>query len=149
MELVLRGYPSSLRFAEWQQANSLPADKLPHLNEGQKARARDLRISERGYAISLKAAELARQRADAKMDRVARVIAEAVRQRDPEAEVTAVVWDFRAREFKFLRRVNGKEYAESVPTQILDDVILEKEGAEDRLRKELDYRLGGWAGSAA
>src|SRR5579863_392272 len=79
MELVLRGYPSSLRFAEWQQANSLPADKLPHLNEGQKARARDLRISERGYAISLKAAELARQRADAKMDRVARVIAESDR----------------------------------------------------------------------
>src|SRR5574340_16263 len=104
MELVLRGYPSLLRFAEWQQANSLPANDLPRLSEEQKMRARDLRISERGYAISLKAAQLARQRADTKMDRIARLIAEAVRLRDPEAEVTAVIWDFWAREFKFLRR---------------------------------------------
>ena len=145
MDLILRGYPSRIRFAEWQKANSLPPDKLPRLSKPQKARAHRLGISDHEYAIALKAAELARERAVDKMEKVARLIIEAVHKRDPQAEVTALVWDFLRHEFKFLTRVNGREDDDCIPPQVVDDVLLEKEGAEQRLKQKVDFLLGGWA----
>ena len=145
MDLILRGYPSRTRFAEWQEANSLPPKKLPRLSVDQKTRAQKLGISERAYAIALRAAELTRDRAAEKMEKVARFITETVKTRDPQAEVTALVWDFLGHEFKFLTRVNGREHDDSISPRIVDDVLLEKEGAEQRLKQEVDFLLGGWA----
>src|SRR5205807_5363294 len=58
VELVFRGYPSRIRFADWERANSLPVGALPKLSKQQRARARKLRIPEDHYAVALKAAEL-------------------------------------------------------------------------------------------
>ncbi len=145
IELVLRGYPSRIRFAEWQRANSLPVDALPKLSEEQKTRARKLRIPEDHYAVALKAAELTSERAIGEMERVARLIAAAATKRCPEAEVTSVVWDFREKRFEFLTRIDGREDCDPIPTEIVDDVLLQKEGAEERLKKAVDFELGGWA----
>ncbi len=145
MELIIRGYPSRIRAADWQKANSLPEKELPRLTEKQRERTRTLRIPEHAYAIALKAGELAKEHASKKVERVARLIVDAVKKRDPAIEVTAVVWDFVEYQFKFLTRVNGRENYDSIPTEIIDDVLLEKEGAEERLKKQVDYLLGGWA----
>ena len=140
-ELLLRGYPSRIRFAEWQAANSLPEDKLPGLSPEQKARARALYISERDYRVALKAAQLASERATSKMEQVARLIAEAVKSRDPKAVLTSVVWDFYGHTFEYFTRHDGREYPHSIPTLIIDDVLLEKEGAEQRLKDAVNSEL--------
>ncbi len=145
MELIIRGRPSRIRFADWQKANSLPKEELPLLTEKQRERAQTLRVPEGAYAIALKAGELAKENASKRIQRVARLIVEAAKKRDPAIEVTAVVWDFVEHQFKFVTRVNGREDYDSIPIQIIDDVLLEKEGAEERLRKELNFLLGGWA----
>ena len=145
IDIVLLGYPSRIRFAEWQAANSLADEKLPKLSEEQKARARALRVPERHYAVALKAAELSGQRAAARMEWVARLIAEAAKRRDPEARVTSVVWNFREHKHEFFTRHDGRQYTHSIPTQIIDDLLLEKEGAGERLKQAVDFELGGWA----
>ncbi len=145
IELVLRGYPSRIRFPEWQEANSLPPDKLPKLSEDQIARARKLRVPSHAYAIALKAAELANERASGKIEWVARMIAEAARKRDPELEVTSVIWDFWEHKFEFFTRRDGHQHVHSIATEIIDDVLLEKEGAGQRLKQAVDFELGGWA----
>jgi hypothetical protein len=145
-ELVLRGYPSRKRFAEWQQANSLPEDQLPKLSEEQRARARQLCIPERAYAVALKAAQLAGDRALEKMKRVANVIARAVKDRDPEAELTSVVWNFYEARFEFLVRYkigkdSPKELEHFIPTQMIDDILLDKEGAERELMQAVSSQV--------
>ena len=145
VELVFRGYPSRIRFADWERANSLPVGALPKLSKQQRARARKLRIPEDHYAVALKAAELSSEHALGKMERVARIIAAAAKKRLPEAELTSVVWDFRENRFEFLAQINGREDCSPIPTAIVDDVLLEKEGAEERLKKAVDFELGGWA----
>jgi len=147
IELVLRGYPSRKSFAEWQQANSLPESELPRLSDQQRERARRLHISERAYAVALKAGELAAQRALEKMERVGNLIARAVKDRDPEAELTSVVWDFYEQRFEFFTKHKiekdwyGNECVHSIATQAVDDVLLGKEGAERRLQEAVNSEL--------
>jgi len=143
MDLILRGRPSKSRFTEWQVANSLPQEKLPELSNDQRVRAKLLRVPERAYRVALKAGELAREHAWKKMEHVARIIAEAAQRRG--VELSAVVWDFVQYQFNFVVRVNGREYDHTIPTGIIDDVVLEKEGAEQRLKRDVDFLLGGWA----
>ena len=144
MEFVVRGYPSRIRFADWQRANSAPREELPQLSEAQRDRARKLRIPEQAYAIALKAGELARARLEGQIDRVGGVIASAAKRRG--AEVTAVVWDFFEHQFKFTASENGREVENALPPSIIDDLLLGKEGAGDRLKREVvDSLLGGWA----
>ncbi len=146
VELVLRGYPSRTRFAEWQQANSLREDELPKLSDEQKERARRLHISERAFAVAFKAAELMHERALQKMEHVGNLIARAVRDRDPEAELTSVVWDFYEKKCEFFTRHkvgrdSHKECVHSIATQVVDDLLLEKEGAETRLKEAVEREL--------
>jgi hypothetical protein len=143
MEFSVRGYPSRSRFADWQRANLMPSEELPELSEAQKDRARKLRISEQAYAIALKAGDLARERLEGQLDRVGRLIASAAKKRG--AEVTAVVWDFYEHQFKFTARENGRELENTLPSSIVDDLLLGKEGADDRLKHQVDFLLGGWA----
>lgn len=145
IEILLRGYPSRIRFAEWQAANLLPEDKLPKLTAEQQRRASRLHIPERHYAVALKAAELAGEEARRKMERMAQLIATAVRGSDAEAELKSLVWDFYGHQFQFVTRHNGREFAHSIPTAIIDDLLLEKEGAEQRLKNVVRHELGGWA----
>jgi hypothetical protein len=146
IELILRGYPSRKRFAEWQQANSLPESELPALSDDQRERAQRLHISERDLAVAVKAAELAGDRALKKMERVGNIIARAVKDRDPEAELTTVLWDFYEQKFEFCTRHKiGQDFyrqcVSSIPTQVVDDLVLEKEGAERRLREAVSSEL--------
>ncbi len=143
MEFIVRGYPSRKRFVDWQRANSTPREQLPQLSESQRDRARKLRISEQAYAIALKAGELARERLEGQMDRVGGLIASAAKRRG--AEVTAVIWDFFEHQFKFTARENGRELENTLPASIVDDLLLGKEGADDRLKRAVDFLLGGWA----
>lgn len=145
VELLLRGYPSRVRFKEWQIANSLPENELGKLSEDQRTRARSLHIPDRAYAVALKAKELSAERAIRKMEEVAQRINEAVKTRDGEGELKSVVWDFYGHSFQFITRHALGEYVHSIPTQVVDDVLLEKEGASRRLREAVDFELGGWA----
>jgi hypothetical protein len=143
MEFIVRGYPSRIRFADWQRANSTGPDDLPKLSDEQKLRAKQLRIPDRAYAIGLKAAQFARERLAGELDHVGRLIASAAKKRG--AEVTTVVWDFLEHDFKFVTRENGREQPNSLPPEIIDDLLLGKEGADRRLKEEVDYLLGGWS----
>ncbi len=143
MELIIRGYPSRIRFADWQKANTLPKEELPRLTEIQRERARTLRVPDQAYAIALKAGELARKRLEGEMERVEGLIASAAKRRG--AEVTVVIWDFVESQFKFLARQNGREREHTIPGAIVDDLLLGKEGADRRLKEEVDFLLGGWA----
>lgn len=146
IELVLRGYPSRKRFAEWQQANCLREEELPKLSDEQRARARRLHLSERAYAIAIKAAELASDSALEKMKRVGSLIARAVKDRAPEDELTSIVWDFYEHKFEFftkhkIGKDSFREYPYSIATQVIDDFLLEKQGAEGRLQEEVSSQL--------
>jgi len=123
----------------------LREDELPKLSDEQRARAQKLHISERAYAVAIKAAELASERASEKLEQVARLIAEAVRKRDPGGQLKSVVWDFYTHSFQFVTRHDSTECLHSIPTEIVDDVVLEKEGAARRLKQAADFELGGWA----
>jgi hypothetical protein len=143
MEFVIRGYPSRTRMAEWQKANSALSEQLPQLSEEQRSRAQKLRIPERAYAVALKAGELARERLEGQLDYVAGLIDSAARKRG--AEVTSVVWDFFESQFRFTARENGREVKNTLPASIVDDLLLGKEGADERLLHQVDFLLGGWA----
>lgn len=144
MDLILRGYPSKIRFAEWQKANSLPPDQLPRLSGEQAERARTLRVPERAFAIALKASELAAEEAVEKMERVGRLIQESAKKRIPDARVKAVVWDFVERRFRFMTQINGSEHENMIPIKIIDDLLMEKPDAEQQLKKTVDFLFGGW-----
>ncbi len=146
IDLLMRGYPSQIRFAEWQKANSLPESELPKLSKEQRARARQLHVSERDYAVAVKAGELAESRALEQMERVARLVGQAVVKRDPEAELTSLVWDFWEHRFEFStrHRIAGdshKECLHSIPTDVVDGVLQNKEGAERELKEAVDSEL--------
>jgi len=146
IELVIRGYPSRKRLAEWQRANSLPEDQLPKLSEEQRERARQLHLPERAYAVALKAAELSGDRALEKMKQVGNLIARAVQDRDPETELASVVWDFYEQRFEFFTRHKigkdlHKECVHFIPTQMIDDVLLDKEGAERQLTEAVSSQV--------
>ncbi len=145
VEIILRGYPSRMRFPEWQRANLLSEKQLPKLSNEQRARARKLGLQERAYAVGIKAAELASERAAEKMERVARVIAETVTNRDQEAELTTLVWDFYQHRFEFTvqHKVGPapRECIYSVPTDIVDDLLLDRNGAESRLKQAVEREL--------
>jgi hypothetical protein len=143
MEFIIRGYPSRIRFGDWQKANSLGPDDLPGLSAEQKRRAQQLRIPHRAYAIGLKAAQLARERLTGELDHVGGLIASAAKKRG--AEVTTVIWDFLEHDFKFVTRENGREHPNSLPPKIIDDLLLGKEGADRRLKEQVDFLLGGWS----
>jgi hypothetical protein len=144
MEFIVRGYPSRIRFVDWQKANSLGPDALPALSDQQKRRAQQLRIPDRAYAIGLKAAQLARERlVGGELDHLGGLIASAAKKRG--AEVTTVVWDFLEHDFKFMTRQNGREQPNSLPPNIIDDLLLGKEGADRRLKEQVDFLLGGWS----
>lgn len=144
VEFVIRGYPSHVRFVDWQRANSLPDDQLT-LTPEQRDRARKLQIPERAYAVGIKAAECAGENAVQKMDRVAQSVVDAIRHRYPEDELRSIVWDFVERRFRFViwhRDLNSeREY--SAPPETVDDLLLEKEGAERRLKEQIDSAIGG------
>jgi hypothetical protein len=137
-EIILRGYPSRKRFAEWQQANMLPDEQLPRLTKEQAERARKLRISEKGFAIALKAAELARVQSFEKMERVAKCIHQVLRKHDPQSELATLVWDFSAHKFDYVVKHRSApeqalEATYSIPPEVVDEVVLEHEGAEQKL----------------
>ncbi len=143
MEFIVRGYPSRIRFVDWQKANSMVPDDLPRLSDEEKHRAQLLRIPDRAYAIGLKAAQLARERLVGELDHVGGLIASAAEKRG--VEVTTIVWDFVEHDFKFLTRENGRERENSLPPKIVDDFLLGREGANRRLKQEVDFLVGGWA----
>jgi hypothetical protein len=147
VELVICGYPSRVRLAEWQQANLLSEAELPQLSEEQQARARKMQIPERAYAVGIKAAELATHHVGEKMEKVAAMIREAIQRRESRDELKSVIWDFYAGSFRFmvLHAALGQEVSYSMPTEIVDDVMMEKESAETRLRAYVDFIVGGWA----
>ncbi|MGH9433227.1 MAG: hypothetical protein ACRD3T_16985 [Terriglobia bacterium] len=143
MEVVVRGRPSRFRFAEWQAANSVPAEDLPELSEEQKAHAKQLRIPEQAYRIALKGGELARRHAIEKLEYVERLIAEAAKRAG--VDITDVEWDFVNHQFSFIYSVNGRWGQPSLPPQAVDDYLLDKEGAGERLKEIVDLLLGGLA----
>ena len=137
-EIILRGFPSRKRFADWQQANTLPDEKLPRLTREQAERARRLRISEKGFAIALKAGELAREQSFEKMERVAKCIHQVLRRHEPQSELATLVWDFGAHKFDYVvKHGNGPgkalEAIYPIPPEMVDEVVLEHEGAEQKL----------------
>ncbi len=120
----------------------MPKEQLHPLSEDQRARAKRLHISEGEYAVAMKAAELASERALQKMEHVARLIAQEVRRRDPNSQLKAVLWDFSGHRFEFVTRLNGLgECIHWIPTEVVDDVLSEKEGAEQRLRQAVSSQL--------
>jgi hypothetical protein len=143
MDLVIRGYPSRIRYPDWRKANSLPPEELPTLSQRQKDRARILRISDRAYAIGLKAAELARERLTGELEHVASVVQAVAKKRD--AEVTALIWNFYEHHFQIVTRWDGKESSFDVPGELVNAILLGKHGAEQKLGQEVDFWLGGWA----
>jgi len=137
-EIIIRGFPPRHRFAEWQQANMMPAEDLPRLTKEQADRARKLRISEKGFAVALKAGELARDQSFEKMERVAKRIHQVLRKHDPDSELATLVWDFGAHRFDYVvKHQNGPgqalETTYSIPPEMVDEVVLEHEGAEHKL----------------
>lgn len=144
VEFVIRGYPSKVRLAEWQEANTLPKDQL-RLTPEQQERARKLQIPEAAYAVGIKAAELAGDHAVQKMERVARLIAEAIQRRYPQDELRTIVWDFVEGKFRFVfwDGLAKRELEHLLSTEVVDDLLLEKQGAEGRLMKEVDLEIGG------
>jgi hypothetical protein len=137
-EIILRGYPPRQRFADWQQANMLSDEQLPRLTEEQTERARKLRITEKGFAIALKAGELARVQSFEKMEHVAKRIHQVLQKHGPHSELVTLVWDFGAHVFTYVvKHRNGSgqalEATYSIPPELVDEVVLEHEGAEQKL----------------
>jgi hypothetical protein len=145
IELLVRGYPSRVRFAEWQAANSLPEAELEGLSKEQRALAQKLHVPEKAYAVALKAAELSHARAAEQMEVIAKLIAEEVKARDSQDELKTVIWDFSSHEFKFVTREvvgkNGKEVTNTLPTEVVDDFLLEKRGSDRRLKDAVKIAL--------
>jgi len=102
-----------------------------------------LHIPDHAYAVAVQAAELARERLEDELDHVGELIASAAKKRG--VEVRTVVWDFVRHQFKFVARENGHERENNLPPTIVDDLLLGKEGADRRLKQEVDFLLGGWA----
>ena len=144
VEFVIRGYPSRVRFADWQEANTLPDDQLK-LTPQQKKDARKLRVPERAYAVGIKAAEFAGNHTVQKMEQVAGLVAEAIHRRYPGDDLRIIVWDFVEQKFRFVvgHRVDNSEREYALSTEAVDDLLLEKEGAERRLKHEADLVVGG------
>ena len=136
-EIIIRGYPSRTRFSDWVKANTLPESELPQLDEEQKRRVSFLRVREKAYAAAVKSVELARDFAFERLQQVAGAIARNVKKQNPEAELKAVVWDFYSQRFEFLV-VRGlqdqlREYAYLMDPALVDEVVLERQGAERKL----------------
>jgi hypothetical protein len=145
-EIIIRGFPPRQRFAEWGQANTLPAEELPRLTKEQAERARKLRITEKGFAVALKAGELAQDQSFEVMERVAKRIHQVLRKHDPHSELAKLVWDFGAHRFDYIvKHQNGQEEALEttypIPPEMVDEVVLEHEGAEQKLVAKVVYDL--------
>jgi hypothetical protein len=136
-EIVIRGYPSRKRFAEWQKANMLPDGELPQLTVEEKRRASLLRVPEKAYAIALKAGELARDRAFEGLERVANAIAISVKKQDPNVELKAVTWDFFTGQFEFVTQHKSgsqfRECAHGMAPELIDELVLGRPGADQKL----------------
>jgi hypothetical protein len=137
-EIIIRGIPSRQRFAEWRQANMLSAEQLPRLTKEQAERARKLRISEKGFAVALKASELARDQSFEKMESVAKRIQQVLQKHDPDSELAVLVWDFDEKRFNYVvKRRNGPgqalEATYPIPPEMVDELVLERDGAEQKL----------------
>jgi hypothetical protein len=125
----------------------MSAEELPRLTKEQAERARKLRITEKGFAIALKAGELARDQSFEKMERVAKRIHQVIRKHDPDLELATLVWDFGARRFDYVvKHENGPgqalETTYSIPPEMVDEVVLEHEGAEHKLATKVANDLG-------
>ena len=145
-EIILRGFPSRKRIADWQQANMLSDEELPRLTKVQVERANKLHITERGFAIALKAGELARVQSFEKMECVAKRIHHVLRQHEPQSELVALVWDFEAHKFEFVVKHGngagqGLETTHSIPPEMVDEVVLGHEGAEQKLTTTVEKNL--------
>ena len=150
-EIVIRGYPSRMRFAEWQQANLLAEEQLPRLTEKQKERVRRLHISEKEYAVVLKAGELAQAHSLKEMEKVANCIRRVVREQDPESELTTLFWDFGGHKFEYIIQHSispgrVKECPYAIPPELVDELVLGREGAEERLAQAVGNDLALMAG---
>jgi hypothetical protein len=136
-EIIIRGYPTKTRFADWVKANELPESELPKLSEEQKRRASFLRVREKAYAAAMKTGELTRDYAFERLIDVAGAIARNVKKQDPEADLKSVVWDFDSQHFEFLiLRKSQNQVSECLhfmdPT-LVDEVVLGCQGAERKL----------------
>jgi hypothetical protein len=137
-EIIIRGFPPRHRFAEWRQANMLPDEQLPRLTKEQVERARKLHITEKGFAIALKASQLAQEQSFQKMERVARFIHQVLEKHGAQSELETLLWDFSARKFAYVvKQKNGPgqapETTYSIPPEIVDEIVLEHDGAEQKL----------------
>lgn len=142
VDIILRGYPSRIRYPEWQKANSLPKDQLPTLSDEQRARVASLHVPEGAYAVGLKAAELAHDHAGDEMERVARMIAEELAKCDPQARLKCLLWDFVEGKFEFtVQHEVGSECIYGIPHDVVDDLLLERQGAESRFREAVRREL--------
>jgi len=137
-EIIIRGFPTRHRFAEWRRANMLSVEELPRLTKEQVERARKLRITEKGFAVALKASELSRDHSFEKMERVAKCIHQVLREHDPQSELATLIWDFGERKFEYVvkHRISPgltPEAIYSISPDIVDEVVLGHEGAEEKL----------------
>jgi hypothetical protein len=144
VEVVLRGYQSRVRDADWQKANTLPDEQLT-LTREQRDRAQLLQIPEHAYAVRKRAAEFAGDHAMEKITQLAQLIADTIARRYPEGELRSIVWDFVDGKFQFVfwQRMANREVAFAVPGELVDEVILEVQGADQRLLKSVDVVIGG------
>lgn len=144
VELLVRGYPSRMRFAEWQTARSLPESELPKLTQEQQARARRLHITDREFAVGLKAGQLMSERAAEHMERVARLVAEGLKNGGSSARLKTVLWDFYGGKFEFAIEDETGTHPYSLPMETVDDVLLDKDGAEQRMKEQVDFIVSKW-----
>jgi hypothetical protein len=137
-EIIIRGFPSRHRFAEWRQANMLTAEQLPRLTKEQAERARKLRITEKEFAVALKVGELARDQSFKKMECVAKRIHQELQKRDHDLKLAELIWDFDEQKFNYVvTRVDGAgqslEDIYSIPAEMVEELVLERDGAEQNL----------------
>ncbi len=116
----------------------LPQEELPRLTDEQMERVRKLHITEKGFAVVLKAGELARAQSFVKMETVARRIHEVLRKHDPRAELNTLLWDFEAQMFDYVvRRPIGSEHDPEatyrIPPELVDELVMGQYGAEEKI----------------
>jgi len=95
--------------------------------------------------------ELAQAHSLKEMEKVTNCIRRVVRERDPESELTTLFWDFGGHKFEYIiqRLISPgrvKECSYAIPPELVDELVLGREGAEERLAQAVGNDLALMAG---
>ncbi len=141
MQIAVDGTRGS---ASAQEAvRQIPKENLPALTEAQKTVARQLGASEEGYARMILEGQRAKSELLVKVEMVARLLNQKIRELGSEATIEKVVLRARQGKFEVEAKVNGRTLPLRIREDLIDDLFeAGSPEADDRLTRILRTTLG-------